>query len=191
MTHQEPLRGLFLFLLFVSQTVVVILDLLLLLYKAGYACTNHASPPLPKKCILFHKEDRMEKHCPIQKKDELLKTYLKTVVGDVIEGPRATTKPKQCPRCGAQSIIKRGKDHQGRQRFRCKECERSFTAASSSIFRSSKMPIETWNAFIDSFTEGDTLRASASKCEVSLRTAWYMKRRVIQALLPEGSTQRI
>lgn len=132
----------------------------------------------------------MSERCPIQREDNLLKAYLREAIGDVIGEPQTKIKPQRCPFCGAQSIIKRGKDHQGRQRFRCKECEKSFTAASSSVFKSSKVPIETWSAFIDSFAEGDTLRASASKCEVSLRTAWYMKRRVIQALLPEDSTQK-
>lgn len=89
---------------------------------------------------------------------------------------------EKCPYCDASNIIKRGFDHQNRQRFKCKACTRSFTWASMSAFGASKISARTWLAFIDRFIEGSTLRSAASECGISLQTAWYMKQRLIKAL---------
>lgn len=89
---------------------------------------------------------------------------------------------EECPYCGSLHIVKRGHDQKQRQRHLCKACHRSFTGASAKPLSSSKLPKETWQAFIDCLVLDMPLRASADKCNVSLKTAHYMKARLFRVL---------
>ena len=88
----------------------------------------------------------------------------------------------ECPYCGSAQVVKRGHDLKQRQRHLCKACRRSFTDASTKLLSPSKLPKETWQAFIDCFVLDMPLRASADKCNVSLKTAHYMKARLLRML---------
>ena len=87
-----------------------------------------------------------------------------------------------CPRCGCEHTVKRGKTAGGAQRWLCRGCGRTFTAATNSVFGASKLPRDVWMRFAQCHVDGLTLRRTAERCGVSLRTAFFMRHRVIEAI---------
>ena len=84
----------------------------------------------------------------------------------------------RCPRCGRDDVTKRGHDSTGKQRYQCKTCERSFTSATGSALSSTNIPSSTWMKFAECHINGSSLRISASYCRVSLKTAFFMRKRI-------------
>lgn len=97
---------------------------------------------------------------------------------ELSRSPHAYTHQLHCPHCGSPYVTKRGHDATGKQRFACKTCRRSFTAATGSVLSSTNIPLDTWLAFVKCCVDKQTLRDSAKQCNISLKTAFYMKRRL-------------
>ncbi|WP_216638410.1 transposase [Endozoicomonas arenosclerae] len=51
-----------------------------------------------------------------------------------------------CPRCGSQSIIRRGKHNAqpDKQRYECKKCQRDFDDLTLSVFSGHHQPLKIW-----------------------------------------------
>lgn len=98
--------------------------------------------------------------------------------------------PPKCPRCGCEQVTRKG-TWEGRQRWRCKGCGRTFTARTLGLLAQSKLPETTWMEFAEAFVDRLTLRDCADKCGVSLKTAWFMRHRmceVVERMLPAFET---
>ena len=78
--------------------------------------------------------------------------------------------------------MKRGRDGAGGQRFLCRGCGRSFTRGTNRIFATTKLPRETWMRFVRCHVDVLTLRESADVCGVSLKTSFFMRHRILEAL---------
>lgn len=52
----------------------------------------------------------------------------------------------KCPKCGADEVVKRGKDdaHPDRQRYHCKRCHRQFDDLSDTVFAGRHQPLRVW-----------------------------------------------
>lgn len=87
-----------------------------------------------------------------------------------------------CPRCGSFDKTKRGHDGKGRQRFRCCKCGRSFTLQSTSILSNNRLSRDTWMRFLECHAKMHDLRTTARLCGVCLKTAWFMRQRVLALL---------
>ena len=87
-----------------------------------------------------------------------------------------------CPHCGSPYRTKRGFDQRGNQRYLCKGCARTFTARSRRIFSTTKLPRETWMRFIQCHVDVLPLRESAERCGVCLKTAFFMRHRLLEAV---------
>ena len=87
-----------------------------------------------------------------------------------------------CRECGSLSTVKRGKTAAGTQRYLCKDCGRSFTVSAASVFARSKLPSETWMRFAECFVDRLPLRECAQRCGVGLKTAFFMRHRVLESL---------
>ena len=87
-----------------------------------------------------------------------------------------------CPRCGSVSFVKRGRDAKGIQRHLCKDCGRTFNGRARKVFASSRLPHETWMAYIQCFVDELSLRECAARCEVSLKTSFFMRHRLLETL---------
>lgn len=48
-----------------------------------------------------------------------------------------------CPHCGSTNIVKRGRDTNF-QRYRCNDCQKSFTAVTNTFLENSKFPWNVW-----------------------------------------------
>ncbi|MDA3821184.1 MAG: hypothetical protein PF450_01040 [Bacteroidales bacterium] len=54
----------------------------------------------------------------------------------------------ECRRCGSSKIQKFGYTPNGIRRYRCKECGRTFTVLTDTIFDSHKIPLTEWLDFL-------------------------------------------
>lgn len=95
----------------------------------------------------------------------------------------ACTTPPNCPRCGNRHTTKRGHDATGKQRYRCSACNRSFTTATGSPLSSTNVPLDTWLVFAECCADRQSLRDSALRCGVSLKTAFFMRKRLNNAIV--------
>lgn len=95
----------------------------------------------------------------------------------------------KCLKCNEQdNITKYGKDADGQQRYRCKECGRTFVERSTKPFFKSDYSDERWKAFLTSMLGGATLESLSEKYDVCIQTAhrWRIKLLdVVQELVRE------
>lgn len=87
-----------------------------------------------------------------------------------------------CPCCGSVSFVKRGRDHLGKQRYKCRDCGRTFGGSARKIFASTKLDRATWMKYAECFIDLLPLRDAAAKCGVCLKTSFFMRHRLLEAL---------
>lgn len=94
--------------------------------------------------------------------------------------------PSECPDCGCTSIVHYGRTAKGTERYRCKECRRTFTPMR--LMSRSQVPEEKWMAFAECYVDGISVRSAAIKCGISNATAHRMKCRLeeVEAILADG-----
>ena len=119
---------------------------------------------------------------------------LKRMIAEELAEPQG--EPGGCPHCGCPGFVRRGRDERGAQRFLCKGCGRSFTAGSRRLLAQSKLEPSQWMDFAQCLVDELTLRESAERCGVCLRTAWFMRHRAceviasrLEAFRPVGEVQ--
>ncbi len=81
--------------------------------------------------------------------------------------------PSECPECGCMRIVHYGRTNKGTERYRCKECMKTFTPVR--LMSRSQVPEEKWMAFAECYVDGISIRSAASKCGISNATAYRMK----------------
>lgn len=116
-------------------------------------------------------------------KDEFLK-YLK---GEKVKPTEnhisidLNLKIDKCPHCSSEKIIKNGhKD--GIQRFKCKECGKTFTYTNNTILFSSKKDINTWIKFCECLMNKFSIRKCAEICNINTHTAFNWRHKALDAL---------
>lgn len=87
----------------------------------------------------------------------------------------------ECYKCHSHRIVKLG-TYNDMQRYRCKDCFVSFTSKSKSIFATTKLEKEVWLKYIECFVDCLPLRKCAEKVGVCLKTAYFMRHRIIECL---------
>ena len=93
------------------------------------------------------------------------------------------TAERCCPHCGTGSGVKRGSAN-GLRRYRCIACGKSFNALTGTPLARLRHK-ERWLDFAQSLKEGDTVRASAGRCDVAVGTAFWWR-----SPLPAGARDR-
>lgn len=86
-----------------------------------------------------------------------------------------------CPKCSSQKIYKRKTD----LRFKCKKCNRSFSATSGTIFHCTRLPLSKWFfaiSIILNAKKGVSSLQLARTIGVNKNTAWYMQMRLRKAM---------
>ncbi|WP_051786235.1 IS1595 family transposase [Endozoicomonas numazuensis] len=92
---------------------------------------------------------------------------------------RFAEKP-HCPHC--QSLeIRRWGIRNGRQRYRCKHCEKTFNAFSGTPLTRLRHP-EKWAGYLDGMTHSMTLRPAARHCDITLKTSFRWRHRFLQVI---------
>ncbi|MDY3667804.1 MAG: IS1595 family transposase [Collinsella sp.] len=112
-----------------------------------------------------------------------LKALIDAELFDLAASEGAEDDPdRACPRCGSPHYVKRGRDGRGRQRFLCRGCARTFTDATMRIFSTTKLDRSAWMRFAECHVDMLLLRESAEKCGVCLKTAFFMRHRLLEAM---------
>lgn len=100
---------------------------------------------------------------------------------------------RKCPRCGGDKIVRHGRDHGGRQRFRCLKtdgengCGRTFNALTGTAFARMRKP-ELWMRYAAHLAQGTSLTRiiAAGDVPINRLTAWRWRHRLLAALaLPD------
>lgn len=86
-----------------------------------------------------------------------------------------------CPYCGSASIKKHGiKD--GKQRYRCKDCKKTFMLTTDTLFHHSHLSYEQWLELLRGLVQNLSLAKIADNIGISVKSVWYNKQKVLSIL---------
>lgn len=86
-----------------------------------------------------------------------------------------------CPHCESVNVVKNGhKD--GNQRFKCKDCRKTFAITNNTILFSTKKSITVWQKFCECLLNKFSLRKCALICKINLHTAFNWRHKILDAL---------
>lgn len=86
-----------------------------------------------------------------------------------------------CPACTCKEYIKYG-SYNGIQRYRCKECGKTFSNTTNSLYSYSKKNLKLWIEFAELMIEKKSLRFCAETLNISLVTAFYWRHKILHSL---------
>ena len=116
-----------------------------------------------------------------------LKKYLNEIFKNEICSKNSK---EECPYCHKKNFIKFGK-YNGVQRYKCKEksCNRTFSAATNTLwYKSKKEPIK-WVKYIELMFQRCTLRECSRKLEINIVTAFFWRQKILKSLIKVSSNQ--
>ena len=93
-----------------------------------------------------------------------------------------------CPHCGSVKVIKYGKSN-GRQRYLCKNCEKTFGDTNGTVAFRSKLSVGKWIEFIKLTLQGESCRTIAKELGINKQTALHNRHRICSVLLQFVSNQ--
>lgn len=87
-----------------------------------------------------------------------------------------------CPNCSkAEHIVRNGKRNQV-QRYLCRNCGTSFTGLSVSFLSRTHKDFSTWKKYVRCLIDGFSLRKTAERCSISVRTAFFWRHKLLDLL---------
>lgn len=101
----------------------------------------------------------------------------KTVIKEVSQ-PREV---KTCPQCELIHFVKNGCGD-GKQRYLCRDCKKSFIRDTGTIFKSTKEYLSVWKTVHPLQIEKYPLRKCARECNFSLYMAFTWRHKILDAL---------
>lgn len=108
-----------------------------------------------------------------------LKSMTKSIYSDSRE--QRFSKGVACLHCGSTNVIKHGKKN-GVQRFKCKDCEKTFNDRTLTPLANSHVSLEQWIDYAKCMVMGLSIRKSATICDISVKTSFYMRHRLLDAV---------
>lgn len=133
------------------------------LFKFLFQIKNHGDLMTPRQD--WNEESIMRRY-----RDSMVEGIRFRLMSDEAEPPRG------CPECGAAEYVHYGRTAKGTERFRCKECGRTFTP--KHLMSGSQIPEEKWMAFAECYVDKVSIRRAADLCGVSTSTTYRMKCRI-------------
>ncbi|MRX72205.1 IS1595 family transposase [Bacillus lacus] len=85
-----------------------------------------------------------------------------------------------CVHCGSTAIKRNGK-YKTRQRYLCKDCNKTFNDMTNTPFSGSRYP-EKWVKYMEMMVEGYTLPKIAKRLKIHISTAFYWRHKILNAL---------
>lgn len=86
-----------------------------------------------------------------------------------------------CPHCKNSMIIKYGK-YNNEQRYKCKNCNKTFSSRTNTPWYHSKKNLEMWVNYYHLMLNIGTLRRCASELKINLTTAFLWRHKILNAL---------
>ncbi len=93
-----------------------------------------------------------------------------------------TEKIESCRHCGSVHIVKNGKDRHGHTRYLCRDCCRTFGDMTNTVVSGTHKDASTWKEYIRALLDGRTLEMCASRCHISVPTAFVWRHKIMNAL---------
>lgn len=87
-----------------------------------------------------------------------------------------------CPICGGTHVQRNGKRKNGKQKFICKDCGKTFSTGKNTVFAGTHKGMETWSEFLNCMSEGLTIAKCAERCGISAKTAFTWRHKVLDAI---------
>lgn len=108
------------------------------------------------------------------------------------KGEDAELRP-DCPHCRAEAklgyIVKRGK-FDGKQRFYCKSCGKTFVATTKTAFAQTHKSEAVWRKFIQMTLACKSLKACAEECGIAHQTAFTWRHKILNVFkVHQASTE--
>ena len=90
----------------------------------------------------------------------------------------------RCPHCQSTKINKNGTAHKNLPQFICRNCKKTYTIRTNTIFYYSKKNIQLWREYIELFSQGLSLRKIVEKMnnKISLPTAFYWRHKILEVM---------
>lgn len=86
-----------------------------------------------------------------------------------------------CPRCGSVDVQRWGRRN-GRQRYRCKDCVRTFNDLTGTPFAHSRRPWDLWLAYAELMLKGTSIRDCAKELGISIGTSFRWRHAILRGL---------
>jgi transposase-like protein len=94
---------------------------------------------------------------------------------------KLTLDTRTCPHCQGNNIVLHGKDQNGRQRFKCRGCRKTYNIMTGTPMARARKP-EKWSKYLDCMTEHMSVRTIvASGIGVHQVTVWRWRHRFLKA----------
>lgn len=130
---------------------------------------------LGKLVVLISKLPYADKEALFEALSEMVKPYS----GDIMDSVKEIREP-HCPYCKKQNIIGHGK-YRGRQRYKCKDCKKTFNDFTASPLAGTHYP-DKWAEHITLVLNGASLKRVASELDIHVSTAFYWRHKVMSTL---------
>lgn len=93
---------------------------------------------------------------------------------------------RKCPYCNSTFISRhqkhtKYKDGVTKERFRCKDCRRTFSDTTNTIFHNAKLSFEKIQMCVKEVSNENTIRKAAKNINISVPTAFYMKHKILNS----------
>jgi transposase-like protein len=109
----------------------------------------------------------------------VLGSFATEIADEVIEN--RFSKGMVCPHCGHEKVSKSGKFN-GKQRYICKSCRKTFTDFTRSPRYNSKKDIRKWVQYAKCMINGYSIRKCAEIVEISIPTSFYWRHKILDAI---------
>ena len=92
-----------------------------------------------------------------------------------------------CPRCGSLGVVRYGKDKNARQRFKCRDCRRTFNILTGTPMARARKP-GTWGRYLDCMTDFMSVRKIVlTGIDISHLTAFRWRHRFLAAAVNDNA----
>ncbi len=88
----------------------------------------------------------------------------------------------KCQRCGGNHTIKYGKDKNGKQKYKCNDCNTVFSNTSYTVVSKTHHDMSTWKKYVECLLQGVSLVKCAHACKISVQTAFVWRHKILNAL---------
>ena len=90
----------------------------------------------------------------------------------------------RCPHCQSNKINKNGTSSHKYHQFICRNCKKTYTIRTNTIFYYSKKNINVWREYIELFSQGLSLRKIVAEMDnkINLKTAFYWRHKILEVM---------
>ena len=90
----------------------------------------------------------------------------------------------RCPHCQSNKINKNGTSSHKYPQFICRNCKKTYTIRTNTIFYYSKKNINVWREYIELFSQGLSLRKIVAEMDnkINLKTAFYWRHKILEVM---------